>query len=402
MATNSDQLAVVQELYKRRESLDPEKRAMVDELAKRFNLVPDRFDQMKAELESRAPMSMLDKAKELAKMAVSPITSIPGAVQELLNPAAARDRNLNPETASGLPGQSTNPLADAYGNALAAVATAKGAPSIHEPEITRLRAYDAQPEASPAAEVAPKGAGLISNIRNLYRLYKSAKNLSPTRLAEKGFEGFLDYVEGKTPEAPAATPPKAPVEAQVAAPSGPKAPRSMADYGVEAGVPTGGVVSPAGAELPQPVQSPAQQPDVSTVSRETSTPVQPIKGLARASADANALTQKLIEWGSTPDEALGMNPKGWEKLAADAGVSKFPSEATIRATVYNLKKILAGPKRTPMEALEALKASLAEPEEVAKPTPVKPEAIDIAKALKDEMERSGTIQKVNVRRRIRR
>lgn len=357
---------------------------------------------------------VLAAAKHLGSAAISPIAGIPDAISAvgefLKNPNAWARKHFNAEEARVAPGaMGSDPIAES-------------APVIM-PVAAGVVAGDVAPAVSRAASAVKDVATSPGVVRSLdragnYAIAGGAAGLHPgsalTGIAVKAGAELLRRAGERATEVPQiyedlaqslakksfknldaagqqtirdlaqrvqATPASSPLVAETPAVSG-----------------TSGVASPE-----RGVSGTATSPAMGSGSpREVASPnITPVKGLARASADANALTQKLIEWGSTPDEVLGMNKAGWEKLAADAGVSKFPSEATIRATLYNLKKILAGPKRTPMEALEALKASLADMETAPKPTPMRPEAIDIAKALKSEMERSGTISKPNVRRRIR-
>jgi len=90
-------------------------------------------------------------------------------------------------------------------------------------------------------------------------------------------------------------------------------------------------------------------------------PVQPKparkSGNRQGGADALALTEKLLEWKFTPDEAMGMGRKSWEKAAHDAGV-KAPSIAVQRNAVFQLKKAMAG-QRTIPELMQGLRTSLA-------------------------------------------
>jgi hypothetical protein len=96
---------------------------------------------------------------------------------------------------------------------------------------------------------------------------------------------------------------------------------------------------------------------------------------------ADLLSDKAVEWGFSPDEIRAMNAKGWNKLAFDAGVPGGLSEPMMRRVVQGLKQRLAGPEVAPEVLLDRLKASLADrPKLTGK-------ALDIAKALKAELER---------------
>ncbi len=254
----------------------------VKESAPGWTPVLDQNDQIKAELESRPPMSMFDKAAEVGKMLISPITSIPSAIRQVAgfaqDPGSVAAQNLNPQTAATLPGAaSVNPAQEAYGNAVAAAGATRGTPSIHQAVIDRLKA--AGGEVAPAEAAVPaSGGGMVSNVRTLWKLYQTAKKFSPTKVAEQGFEHFLDYVAGKTQAPAAAAPPVAPVEALTptrapavppqaaaivrtaqAAPPLTTAEQSLADH-IMANVEPEAAAPPAAGPASIPLQGPADMP----------------------------------------------------------------------------------------------------------------------------------------------
>lgn len=117
------------------------------------------------------------------------------------------------------------------------------------------------------------------------------------------------------------------------------------------GGPTGGVVSPAGAEVPQPVQSPAQQKQVTTRG----------KGMSQVNKDAGKLIDQAAKWEFSPKEVRGMDEKGWAKLAFDAGVpARTGAElANMKQRVWmGLANKLAGPAKSGTQLMDELKASL--------------------------------------------
>ncbi len=145
---------------------------------------------------------------------VSPITglaSVPGEIANFVKsgfkaPAIGQNGRL------GAPDyMRENPVSDAVGGTAAALLSARGTP---KPNV---------------AEVPPEGPGggssIINGMRNLYSLWKTAKKLSPSSLAERGFEAFLDHMDGKTPEAPPPASPAPPAEAPVQAPPQQPTPR---------------------------------------------------------------------------------------------------------------------------------------------------------------------------------
>lgn len=269
-------------------------------------------------------------------------------------------------------------------------------------------------EVKPATPTTPAGGGLISNVRSLFDIYKKVKKLSPTALGEAGFEKFLDFVEGQQENPTAPKPPSIPsgVSEPLPVASSPVSPQS-----VSSGLPANGVSGTA--KLPQTgmngsrgvleskgvrtsrtvgdvsvqgeLLSPASSasvsqktvagPEISETAADVrsdtagssskrvnsqsgnqaadlgAASIQPtrIKGLSQAIKDGLAMTDKLAEWGFTPDEAKSMNPSSWAKLAHDSGVPAPTTLAAKSRVIFELQKKLAGPARSVDEMLAVFK-----------------------------------------------
>lgn len=154
------------------------------------------------------------------------------------------------------------------------------------------------------------------------------------------------------------------------------------------------------ADIPEAAPSPATEP-VAAVKPEstlngnretvqndiTQSVAKPVRRFSRSmkvGEVADLLSDKAMDWEFTPDEIRNMNAKSWNKLAFDAGVPGGLSEPMMRRVVDGLRQKLAGkagPQVEPEVLLDKLKKSLAErPKLTGK-------ALDIAKALKEEMDR---------------
>ncbi len=112
-------------------------------------------------------------------------------------------------------------------------------------------------------------------------------------------------------------------------------------------------IQPSGAPVQPQVSLPGVSPQsggvvpeaasAAEVAPETPAP----KKLSPGAADAKALSDKLMQWDFTPDEARSMNEAGWVKLAGDAGITgKIPSAAMRKNALFNLIKQRAGPPMT--------------------------------------------------------
>lgn len=120
-------------------------------------------------------------------------------------------------------------------------------------------------------------------------------------------------------------------------------------------------VKPAQPVTPEalvPATTPVvESPAVTEVSAPPTTPTPPrVGGVKQIALDAKALTDKLVEWKLSPDEAAGMNRAGWTKLAFESGVPA-PTAAVQAETVFNLKKSLQGSNRTASQLFEAFRAA---------------------------------------------
>ncbi len=122
-------------------------------------------------------------------------------------------------------------------------------------------------------------------------------------------------------------------------------------------------------------------------------------------AHAKALTDKLVEWGFSPDEAAGMPKADWQMLADQAGVP-LPKVAIQGDAIIGLKRALQGKNRTPEQLFEDFRkggkqeASTPRAEEDLGDTLQR--SIEEAKARKPQPAQAGTIKEpanLNIRRR---
>ncbi len=258
------------------------------------------FDKTKAKLEAQPPMSMMDKAKALGGMVAAPITGIPGALGELKDWVAGGfvPPVQKPDGRLGPPDYMTeNPVSDITGGTVAAV----------------LAARPGSPKAA-AQESAPPGGsspGLFSTIRTLYNAYKTIKKATPTAIAEKGFETFLDHLEGKTPEPPKPSAPQAPTVTPI------DAPRVRSPYSSNAAIrPPLAEPNPPLPEqpAPQPRGGPVRPPlagDSPAAESITKATIKP-----EAQPFAQELYDSLKERGALPtDPPEDLSPKAYEAVA---------------------------------------------------------------------------------------
>ncbi len=112
-------------------------------------------------------------------------------------------------------------------------------------------------------------------------------------------------------------------------------------------------VKPAETEPPTLAEvgaMPAQE--VNAATRPTRTP-----GVKGVGIDAKTLTDTLLKWKFSPDEAGAMNRKGWERLAFESGV-QAPSAAVQAQTIFNLKRALGASSKSALDLVGELKQSL--------------------------------------------
>ncbi len=349
-----------------------------------------QYDKTKKELESQPPMTTMDKVKAIGGMIASPITGIPGAVGELKDWVAGGfvPPVQKPDGRLGPPDYMTeNPVSDIMGGTVAAV----------------LAARPGSPKAAGAQESATPGGssqGLFSTIRTLYNAYKTIKKATPTAIAEKGFETFLDHLEGKTPEpskpsAPTAPPTpinetprartayssNAPIRPPLADPA-PPIPEQPAPQAR-----TGPIRPPLAGDVPPPtqveaeIQSTTPSPKVEPITKSNIRPkVQSIAEQLRdsmaesgslpteapaeipgkvyeadaRSSKAEVVAKALKDGGISYQDARGlMEVADWKKLFKDLGqkepgASSGDPSATINQTLVKLKKLYDAEK--PAEA----------------------------------------------------
>ncbi len=345
------------------------------------------FDKTKSRLESQPPMTTMDKVKAIGGMIASPITGIPGAVGELKDWVASgfTPPVQKPDGRLGAPDYMTeNPVSDIMGGTVAAV----------------LAARPGTPKAAGAQEAtAGSSPGLFSTMRTLYNAYKTIKKATPTAIAEKGFETFLDHLEGKTPEPPKPSAPSAPIPIN-------EAPKPRTAYARNAPIRpplvdpnppipeqpapqprTGPIRPPLVGDIPPPTQVEAEiqsatpspkvepitkaniRPKVQSIAEQLrdamnesgSAPTEAPEGIPGKVYEADArgtkaevVAKALKDNGISYQDARGlMEVADWKKLYSDLGLrepgaSSGDPSATINQTLVKLKKLYDAEK--PAEA----------------------------------------------------
>lgn len=455
---SNDQAAVVQELYRRRDTLAPERRAVVEELAKRLNIsepaaaAPAPAEQagpisrfFSSALSALNPMPALrewaarpsigqtfdafSKIRELQKQGVAEDDPrMLDAVQAGEQALAGREGMASTapvftepllaagsQVAEGDIAGGAGTLTGGYGT-LAAGAKVTG--KMQARQLAKTRAGIMERMGVPD-QPAPKG--------------KLASVLSDPEVRTKGItvlpggKAFLEWVDAvkaalarrnpATPEAAPAISPRANamLNPSVPAPATPLgAPAAAVPPAVPPGAPGAVPGAPVALALPDPALTPAatiiRDPKTGRMINLATAKVQELrnlparqvaehmrsmkaealpeslkgkpkataaaqalaeelakpeskvteiprgKGIAQAAKDADTLAEKLAEWKFTPDEAKGMNQRGWATLAHRAGVP-MPTPATQKSAIFGLVKKLVGKPRTVKELYEHFKAS---------------------------------------------
>ncbi len=290
----------------------------------------------------------------------------------LMHPSETAARNLNPETAGGLPGAgNVNPVMDAYGTGLAAVPAGRAAEAATRSAIMDRMGVAPGPAApTPIADMAP---GLARKV--ITKLGSKYPVLRGGMMAIDAAKALREVLQEQKPKPPSEVPP---ITGEPRSFTLPPAPNRIGDYApkaVAAGRPVGpDYVMPEPAQIPADA-SPSQMAPFTpqTVLDYMKGPARPAMEAPEAAAapadvptevakrqtpgarDAQTLADKLTEWDFTPKEAQGLNEKSWAKLAFDSGV-QLPSAAVRKNAISNLIKQRQGPVLPVEQLIERFRA----------------------------------------------
>ncbi len=378
---DSDQSAVVRELYSRRESLDPEKRSVVDELAKRLKISePAPVEQPSATSRFLAPLDPRPLIHELTKSSGNDAEDMSGATfaKNVLGVVkglgmeqvdmgrkaidAYKSGNHLEAAAKGLSalvpilGPMSQHAADKFNSGDWAggfgTVLAMGLPEVFERAPGVVRAVG---DTAKAAGTAVKDTIMTPSVAKSldragdYAIGGGAVGLHPVPIvmgtaAKMGAEAIRRNIAKAAPiaeEIPQIYDDIAISQAgkpfSKLRPDAQAAVKQMADRiqqqssasgGVQAGEPVGGVVSPASAEVPQPTQSPAQphlnsmpnQLEAEIQSTRTPEPLTKATIKPKVQSIAEQLRDAMNESGTAPTEGPeAISGKAYE---ADARSSK--------------------------------------------------------------------------------
>lgn len=268
---------------------------------------------------------------------------------------------------------SMRPQASPPPEAPAATPAPEPAPA-QQPAPTEAPATPAPAETPPPVPVDARGQP-IPTLDELAQGISGGKKTSYSALnvQEKAWvdnmKAKLDRTAVQPPAAPSEAPPQAAPTQTASSSQPPAAPPVGPDYlmpqpadvapaaGQPQGLPAPGAQMPAPVAQPEPPPTPAEvgampAQAVPELTRPTRTP-----GNKGAGMDAGKMTDTLLKWKFSPDEAGAMGRKSWEKLAFDSGV-QAPSAAVQAQTVLNLKRALGNSSKSALDLVGDLKRSL--------------------------------------------
>ncbi len=323
----------------------------------------EAFDKTTAAFESQPERGVVGSLVDAGKQglsAVNPVNIVKGlaggVADAVTNPFGAVDRNLNPETARGLPGASgVNPVEDAQSTALAVLGDAV-LPSVARAVKTgagramkagvKLAKTPGVPQLVEGIPEVTGGLGMMAH-GNLYGLPIAGRGLAQTIEGARAFKTARaaaaavpdaapamgsDYVMPGPQEIPANASPQ-----QMA----PFTPQTVLDY-------MKGQARPA-------MENPENTANTANTAMREAAPAEVAKRPTPGARDAQSLSDKLMEWDFTPKEAQGLNEKSWAKLAFDSGV-QLPSAAVRKNAINNLIKQRQGPVLPVEQLIERFRA----------------------------------------------